>query len=140
MTKKLAYPYEFFNSIKDYEKPVNNINKEDFFSKLKNGYPDDEEIKRTKEIIKLFNNKNGEELTEIHFKSDVLLLACLFEKFIKISVNEYGINPLYCVSLPGYTWQCGLKYTGINLQTLQDKDMILLLENNIRGGNKLCYG
>ena len=41
---------------------------------------------------------------------------------------------MYCVSLPGYTWQCGLKYTGINLQTLQDKDMILLLENNIRGG------
>ena len=26
-----------------------------------------------------------------------------------------------------------IKYTGINLQTLQDKDMFLLLENNIRG-------
>ena len=62
------------------------------------------------------------------------MLACVFEKFINISVNRYDINPLYCVSLPGYTWQCGLKYTGINLQTLQDKDMILLLENNIRGG------
>ena len=50
-----------------------------------------------------------------------------------MSVNEFGINPLYCVSLPGYAWQCGLKYTGKNLQTIQDKDMILLLENNIRG-------
>ena len=58
----------------------------------------------------------------------------MFEKFIKISNNEYGINPLFCVSLPVYTWQCGLNYTGINLQTLQDKDKILLLENNIRGG------
>ena len=58
----------------------------------------------------------------------------MFEKFIRVSVNEFGINPLYCVSLPGYTWQCGLKYSGINLQTLQDKDMILLIENNIRGG------
>ena len=57
----------------------------------------------------------------------------MFEKFIKVSVNEYVINPLYCVSLPGYTWQCGLKYTETNLQTLQRKDMILLLENNIRG-------
>ena len=36
--------------------------------------------------------------------------------------------------LPGYTWECGLKYTGTNLQTLQDKDLILTLENNIRGG------
>ena len=44
------------------------------------------------------------------------------------------------MSLPGYTWQCGLKYTGINLQTLQDKDMILLLESNIRGGISSVMG
>ena len=92
------------------------------------------------DIIKKFNIKNGAEFTEIYLKSDVLLLACVFEKFIKVSVNEFGINPLYCVSLPGYTWQCGLKYTGINLQTLQDKDMILLLENNIRGGISSVMG
>ena len=48
--------------------------------------------------------------------------------------DVYEISPLYFVSLPGYTWTCGLKYTNIRLQTLQDKDMILLLENDIRGG------
>ena len=51
-----------------------------------------------------------------------------------MSFEEYKINPLYCVSLPGYTYQCALKYTDIKLQTLQDKDLILLIENNIRGG------
>ena len=140
LTKKLAYPYEFFNCIEDYQKPVNDLKKEDFFSKLKNKCPDDEEIGRTKEIIKKFNIKNGEELTEIYLKSDVLLLACVFEKLIKVSVGEFKINPLYCVSLPGYIWQCGLKYTGINLQKLQDKDIILLLENNIRGGISSVMG
>ena len=134
LTEKLAYPYEFFNCNEDYQKPVDNLKKEDFFSKIKNKSPDDEEIERTKENIKIFDIKIGEELTEIYLKSDVLLLACVFEKFIKVSVNECDISPIYCVSLTGYTWQCGLKYTGINLQTLQDKDMILLLENNIRGG------
>ena len=69
-----------------------------------------------------------------------MLLACVFGKFIKVSVNECGINPLYCVSLPGYTWECGLKYTGINLQTLQDKDLILTLENIIRGGISSVMG
>ena len=73
-------------------------------------------------------------------KSVVLLLACVFEEFIEISVNVYDINPLYCVSLPGYTWQCGLKYTGINLQTLQDRDMILLSENKLRGGIGFVMG
>ena len=91
-------------------------------------------MERTKEINKKFNIKIVEESTEIYLKSDVLLLTCVFENFIKVSVNEYGINPLYCVSLPSYAWQCGLRDTGIKLQRLQGKDMILLLENNIRGG------
>ena len=90
--------------------------------------------------IKRFNIKNGEGLTQLYSKSDVFLLTSVFEKFIKVSVNEFGINPLYCVSVSGYTWQCGLKYTGINLQTLQDKDMILLIENNIRGGISSVLG
>ena len=68
------------------------------------------------------------------------MLACVFEKLIKVSINEFDINPLYCFSLPGYTWQCGLKYRGMNLQTLQDKDMILLIENNIRGGISSVMG
>ena len=101
LSKKLAYPYEYFNNIDDYRKPVNNLKKEDFLSKLKNGYPDDDEIQRTKDIIEKFNIKNGEKLTQIYLKGDVLLLACVFEKFIKVSVNEFGINLLYCVSLPG---------------------------------------
>ena len=101
---------------------------------MKNKSHDDEEVERTKENIGKFKIKNGKEVTEIYLKGDVLLLACVFEKFIKVSVGEFGINPLYYVSLLGYTWQRGLKYTGINTQTLQDKDMILLLENNIRGG------
>ena len=107
---------------------------------MKNKCPEDTEIDRTREIIKKINIKNGEELTQLYLKSDVILLADNFEKFIKISVEEYGTNPLYCVSLPGYTWQCGMKYTDISLQTLQDKDMILLLENNIRGGISSVMG
>ena len=62
------------------------------------------------------------------------MLTCVFEKIVKVSVNEFGINSISCFSFLGYTWQCGLKCTGINLQTLQDKDLILTLKNNIRGG------
>ena len=54
--------------------------------------------------IKKFTIKIREELTQLYVKSDVLLLACVFEKFIKVSINEFRINPLYCVSLRGYTW------------------------------------
>ena len=69
-------------------------------------------------------------------KSDVILLVDVFQK----STEEFGNNSLYCVSLPGYTYPSTLKYTDINLQTLQDKDFILTLENNIRGGISSVMG
>ena len=37
LTRKLAYPYESFICIEDYQTPVDNMENEDFFSKLKNG-------------------------------------------------------------------------------------------------------
>ena len=118
LSKKIAYTYEHFSNIDDYQKPVNNLKKRDFFIRLKNDYLSDKEIERTKEFIERFNIKNEEELTYRFLKSDVLSLTRVFQKFIKVSVNEFGINCLYCVSLPGFTWQGGLKYTGINLQKL----------------------
>ena len=140
INKKLGYAYEYFNSIDDYKKPVYNLKKEGFFSNLKNKCRDDEERQRTEEIIEIFDINSGEDLTELYLKSDVILLVDVFEKFIKRYTEEYGIIPLYCVSLPGYTWQCGMKHTDIKLQTLQDKDMILFLENNIRGGVSSIMG
>ena len=50
LTKKLVHPYEFFDSINDYQKPVTDLRKEDFFSKLKKKCPKDEEIARTMKI------------------------------------------------------------------------------------------
>ena len=110
MNKKLVYPYEYFQSLDDYDLPITNLLKEDCFSKLKNGYPENNEIQRSNNIIEIFDIKTGRELTEFYLKTDVVLLADVFEKIIKASLNEFKINPLYCVSLPGYTWECRLKY------------------------------
>ena len=126
LNKKLAYLFEFFNSYDDYQKPVSDIKKEDFFSKIKNKFPDDKEIERTKEISQILDIKNGEQLLHLYLKSDIFLID-VFQKFIKVSIEEFDINLLYCVSLPGYTWQYGLKYTDNKLQTLQDKDLVLTI-------------
>ena len=39
--EKNSITNDSFDSIDDYQKPVDNLKKEDFFSKLKNDYPDD---------------------------------------------------------------------------------------------------
>ena len=134
LNKKLAYPNEYFNSIDDYQKSISDLKKEDFFSKLKIDYPNDNGIEATKEIFKFFNRKSGEEFTELYLKNDIIFLSFVIEKFGKISINEFDINLLFCVSLLGYTWQCGLKYTGNKLQTLQDENLTFTLNINVRVG------
>ena len=88
MNKKLAYRYEYFKNLEDYKKDISTFNSPKvILAKLKNGYPDDEEIERTNKIIQTFNIKNGEEFTQLYLKSDVILLADVFEKFITTSIN-----------------------------------------------------
>ena len=76
----------------------------------------------------------------LYLKMDVLQLADVFENFVESSTREYKINPLYSYSLPGYTWKAGLKLTDIKLDFIKDKNLLLLLENNIRGGISSVMG
>ena len=83
LNKKLVYPYELFNCPDDYQKPVNNLEKEDFFNMLKNNNPKIEKVERTKEISKFFSIQKGEKLSQLYLKSDVLFLADVFQKISK---------------------------------------------------------
>ena len=136
--KKLAYPYEYLN-LDNFQEPLN-LTKEDYWSTLTQSYPSDDDIKRTQELIDKNKIKNGRELTMLYLKMDVLQLADVFENFVESSTREYKINPLYSYSLPGYTWKAGLKLTNIKLDFIKDKELLLLLENNIRGGISSVMG
>ena len=143
--KKLAYPYEYLN-LDNFQEPIN-LTKEDYWSTLTQSYPSDDDIKRTQELINKSKIKNGRELTMLYLKMDVLQLADVFENFVESSTREYKINPLYSYSLPGYTWKAGLKLTNIKLDFIKDtaklpsgKELLLLLENNIRGGISSVMG
>ena len=143
LKNKLAYPYEFYKTLEDYEKPIDELLKagsEAYYSKTANKIPDQTEINRTNEIIKLFNIKNGRELTELYCKADVILLADIFEKFIEVSKTEFGINPLYHISLPGATWSNGLKYTRTKLELIKNVDLFQMFEHGIRGGLSGVFG
>ena len=138
LKKKLAYPYEKFN-LNNLHEPLN-LTKEDYWSTLNQSYPCEDDIKRTQQLIDTYNITTAQELTELYLKMDVLQLTDVFENFVEKSTLEYGINPLYSYSLPGYTWKAGLKLTKIKLDFIKDKQLLLLLENNIRGGISSVMG
>ena len=70
-------------------------------------------------------------------KSDTLLLADVFENFRNICLSNYELDPAHFISLPGLAWQACLKKTGVELELLTDYDMLLMIEEGIRGG--ICH-
>ena len=83
--KKVVYPYEHFFTGEQNEKPLSNITLEDFHSKISQCFPADGEIERRNDFHKVFVLINGKELTELHNKSHVILLADSFAEFVKVS-------------------------------------------------------
>ena len=131
----------FPKSLEDYDnKLLKNINEDDFFSVLKDSKPSNEEIYRTFDIIKKYKVKTFGDLTDSYLKIDFDLLTDVFENFIEFSLKEFGIHPLYCYSLPGFTWLWGLKYPDVELQYFKDDTLIRLVENKIRGGVSSVMG
>ena len=128
--KKLSYPYEKFNP-NIFQEPLN-LTKEDYWSTSTQSYPCDDDIKRTQQLIDKYNITTPQQLTMIYLKMDFLQLTDIFENFVQTSTEEYGINPLYSFSAPGYTWKTGLKLTNIKSDFVKDYYLLLLLENNIR--------
>ena len=137
--RKVAYPYEKGNNIESYYKPLK-LGREDYFSTLKQSYPDFEEIMRTQAIIAKNRIINLKELTMLYKKNDVLLLTDIFQNYIDTYKKAYGINPLYSCTTPSLTWKAGLKMTRVKLDYITDDKVRLLLENNMRGGPSACMG
>ena len=46
----------------------------------------------------------------------------------KTSTEEYGINPLYSYSAPGYIWKTGVKMSKLTLDFIKNKELLILLE------------
>ena len=70
-------------------------------------------------------------------QSDTLLLADLFENFRDMCLKEYELDPAHFLSLQGLAWQACLKKSNVELELLTDYNMLLMVEEGIRGG--ICH-
>ena len=71
---------------------------------------------------------------DLYVQCDTLLLADVFEKFRDTCIEIYGLDPSYFLSAPGLAWQACLKKTEVKLELLTDYQMLLMIEEGIRGG------
>ena len=71
---------------------------------------------------------------DLYLKTNVLLLADVFEKFINTCLEYYGLNPCHYFSSLRLSRDAMLKMTGMELELISDIDMDLFIEKGMKGG------
>ena len=136
LLRKGVYPYEYmdeWNKFDEKELPSKRL----FYSSLTMEDISDTDYKHANNVFKKFNLNNLGEYHDLYVRSDTLLLADVFENFRNACMKNYELDPAHFISLPGLAWQACLKKTNVELQLLTDYDMLLRIEEGIRGG--ICH-
>ena len=133
MRKKGVYPYDYMNSFEkfaDRQLPK----KEDFYSLLTDEDISDDDYQHAIDVWNTFDIQNMGEYHDLYLKSDILLLADVFENFREGCLEYYGLDPTHYITTPGLSWDAMLKMTSTNLELITDIDMLLFVEKGMRGG------
>ena len=81
-----------------------------------------------------FGSHTLKEYHDIYLKTDVLILADIFENVRNTCVGAYGLDPAHYLSAAGLSWDAMLKITDIQLELFSDANMLSFLEKGLRGG------
>uniref|UniRef100_A0A8D8SD21 DNA-directed DNA polymerase n=1 Tax=Cacopsylla melanoneura TaxID=428564 RepID=A0A8D8SD21_9HEMI len=137
LLKKGVFCYDYLNEISKLEESKL-PERSKFFSRLYNSELSDDKYEHALTVWKTFKCKTLGEYAELYLKSDVLQLTEVFEDFRHFMMKTYGLDPVYYFSIPGLSFDCMMKHTGVEISLLQDIDMQLMIERSIRGGISQC--
>uniref|UniRef100_UPI00358EE190 uncharacterized protein n=1 Tax=Myxine glutinosa TaxID=7769 RepID=UPI00358EE190 len=116
LTQKGIYPYDYMDSFERFNE-TQLPSKENFYNKLNNSHISDKDYVHAQNVWEKYNIKNLGEYHDLYLKTDVLLLADVFEAFRKESsyLMYYDANNLY-----GWAMSQALPYG--KLRWVKEKD------------------
>ena len=131
--QKGVYPYEYIDSFKKFSE--NKLpDRSKFFSSIKGKCISEKDYFKAVDVWNVFKMNTMGDYHDLYLKTDVLLLADVFEKFINTCLNYYGLNPCHYLSSRGLSWDAMLKMTTIELGLISDIDVRLFSAKRMRGG------
>ena len=92
MSQKGLYPYDFMDSIEKFDQ-MKLPTKEQFYSILNDQHITNNEYNHVMKVWKAFNIETMGEYHDLYLKSDMLLLADVFESFRKTCLQYYKLDP-----------------------------------------------
>ena len=131
MTRKGIYPYDYMDSFDKFNK-TELPTKEEFYSQLSDEHISDEDYTHAKKVWNTFKLQTMGEYHNLYLKSDILLLADVFENFRKTCLQYYKLDPCHYFTSPGLSWDAMLKMTNIKLELMTDINMFQFIEKGMR--------
>ena len=133
LLRKGVYPYEYMDSWERFEE-TKLPPKDAFYSKLTDANISDSDYAHAQRVWETFGCQTLGNYADLYCRTDVLLLADVFENFRKTSQKQYRLDPAHYYTSPGLSWDALLKKTGVELELLTDYDQHLFIEKGMRGG------
>ena len=127
---KRVYPYDHMSSWDQFEDiklpPI-----ESFYSSLNMSKISESDYKHAQRVWEEFRLRNIGDYHDLYLRTDVVLLANVFEAFRDICLKHSSLDPAHFYTAPGLAWKACLKNTGVRLEFLTDPDMLLMFERGI---------
>ena len=136
MLRKGVYPYEYMDNWERFNE-TSLPSKESFYSNLNMENIEYIDYRHGNNVFNKFKLNNLGEYHDLYVQSDTLLVADVFENFGDMCLKEYELDLAHFLSLSGLAWQACLKKTNVEFELLTDYDMLLMVEEGIRGG--ICH-
>ena len=133
LTQKGIYPYDYitnFDVLNESKLPK----MKKFYSKLTNEKCNMNDYLRAMKVWKTFKCNKLMDYHMIYLKSDVLLLADIWENFKNVCYDTYKLDACYYYTSPSLSFDSFLLYSKAEIELLTDMDKVLFIENGIRGG------
>lgn len=137
LERKGVFCYDYIDSLEKLNE-TSLPSKENFYSRLTESDISNESYDFAKEVWHEFDIKTLGEYSDLYMKTDILLLADIFENFRNTCFDNYKLDPAHYFSAPGLSWDAMLKYTKVEIDLLTDVDMLMFVERGIRGGISQC--
>ena len=113
---------------------VNLPPKDAIYSKLINTHISDSEYEYAQYVWKKDRCNTIRDYHDIYLKTDIFLLADIFQSFRETALSKYGLDTLWYYSTSGLAWDALFLKTRQKLELITDQDMYMMVEEGLRGG------